>query len=203
MRETIAAINELSARVGEISQLIERLAKDSEESGSFTEMITNIAEQTNLLALNAAIEAARAGEAGCGFAVVADEVRSLATHTKDATEKIENLININQQHTREAVDAMEQSKEQTEQSKVLAQKAGGGLGLIRDAVGSVISMNSTISEAADNQRMILADVNAGFNTISIKAEEAAAASSELTHYSNELSAMSQALKKLVSCFKLE
>lgn len=75
MAETMRGITDSSKQIGDIIQLIE-----------------GVAFQTNILVLNAAVEAARAGDQGRGFAVVASEVRSLAQRTASAARDIKQLI---------------------------------------------------------------------------------------------------------------
>ncbi|HIH0176824.1 TPA: methyl-accepting chemotaxis protein, partial [Staphylococcus aureus] len=69
----IAQIERLATEVGNSTEAMGHLKRESDKIGSVLDVIKSVAQQTNLLALNAAIEAARAGEAGRGFAVVADE----------------------------------------------------------------------------------------------------------------------------------
>lgn len=76
----------------EVASELVQLKGYIEQMVSITEIINSITSQTSLLSLNASIEAARAGEAGRGFAVVASEISGLAGQTKDATVKIEQLI---------------------------------------------------------------------------------------------------------------
>jgi len=115
-------IENLAGQVDAGSQVIERLAKQSEQIEVVLTVIHVIAEQTNLLALNAAIEAARAGETGRGFAVVADEVRALASKTQRSTGDIQAHIAALQAGAKEAVATISQA----------GTKASEGLLVLRD-----------------------------------------------------------------------
>ncbi|OQY52733.1 MAG: hypothetical protein B6245_23380 [Desulfobacteraceae bacterium 4572_88] len=89
-------IRQASASMSELTDAIEKISLESEETRKVISTIDEIAFQTNLLALNAAVEAARAGEAGLGFSVVADEVRNLAMKTakeaRNTASLIENIV---------------------------------------------------------------------------------------------------------------
>ncbi|WP_101506724.1 methyl-accepting chemotaxis protein [Erwinia sp. B116] len=78
--------------VAEVIQTMQAIEQSSARIGDIVSVIDGIAFQTNLLALNAAVEAARAGEAGRGFAVVASEVRVLAQRSATAAKEIGTMI---------------------------------------------------------------------------------------------------------------
>jgi aerotaxis receptor len=91
-RQTTEVTQRSHAAVQEVTDTMQAIHQSSQRIGEIIQVIDGIAFQTNILALNAAVEAARAGEQGRGFAVVAGEVRALAQRTTGAAREVKQLI---------------------------------------------------------------------------------------------------------------
>lgn len=155
------------------TELIQKLAQQTNEIENISRVITSITDQTDLLALNAAIEAARAGEHGKGFAVVADEVRKLAEASNQSANQIVALTNEIQQDTKNVELAIQESLTSVEQGV--------------DIIGNAGTSFNKILNAVDGMREQIEDVSAVTEEISAAAEEVTASVQELAAQSQIVS----------------
>jgi methyl-accepting chemotaxis protein len=175
------------------NETVQGLAEAAAKIGEVVNLINDIAGQTNLLALNATIEAARAGVAGKGFAVVAQEVKNLANQTAKATEEISTQINAVQEKTTGAVGAIEK---------------------IRNIIGEVNDIATTISSAVEEQgvstqeiaRSVLQaaqgtqDVNSNIESVNKAAGETGTAANQVLGAAQEMSRQAEVLRGEVEHF---
>ena len=201
VQQAVSQIGSLASEVEESAEAIAALNQESARIGSVLEVIRNVAEQTNLLALNAAIEAARAGEQGRGFAVVADEVRALAKRAQDSTEEIEGLIASLQRLAKGAVEKMDSSRNLTQRTVTLAGEAGAALLRITQAVSTIEQMNQQIAAASEEQSAVAENISESITRVRDIGEQSASASEQTAASSAELARLGVELQGLVAQFR--
>lgn len=202
VENTVNSIHRMNKEVAATSELVQKLAAQSQQIGTVLDVIRAIAEQTNLLALNAAIEAARAGEAGRGFAVVADEVRALAHRTQLSTREIELIVTQIRTETGNAVEAMQQSSLTAEEALKVSTAAGLALATITDQINKINDSNLVIASAAEEQAKVAREVDRNIVNISDLAIQSAAGANQTSASAHELSRLAIDLNELVTRFKL-
>jgi methyl-accepting chemotaxis protein len=154
VQRSLCISGELVHEIGNAADVVDRLAKDSQNMNKILDVINGIAEQTNLLALNAAIEAARAGEQGRGFAVVADEVRSLASRTALSTTEIRELLDKLISAADQSVSTMGLAREKANNNEEISLAVDKSLTKIKEQIGHISSMNSQIATATEEQSCV-------------------------------------------------
>lgn len=199
-QDTIQANDTLVEKIAAATETVTELAQHSKEIGSILDVIKSVAQQTNLLALNAAIEAARAGEQGRGFAVVADEVRTLAQRTQASTEEIETMISKLQSGTRNAVDAMDQSRQYSSESVNHLSRVGDALSAIDQAVEGIANMSVQIASASEEQSCVANEVSSNISAISNQADDTVDSAHRAEELTTELDRQSEQQQALVEQF---
>jgi methyl-accepting chemotaxis protein len=154
VQRSLLISGQLVHEIGNAADVVDRLAKDSQNMNKILDVINGIAEQTNLLALNAAIEAARAGEQGRGFAVVADEVRSLASRTALSTTEIRGLLDKLISAADQSVSTMGLAREKANTNEEISLAVDKSLTNIKEQIGHISSMNSQIATATEEQSCV-------------------------------------------------
>ncbi|QBF82937.1 methyl-accepting chemotaxis protein [Shewanella maritima] len=195
-------INQLSNDVEQVGEVIESLATHTKSIGGILDVIRAISEQTNLLALNAAIEAARAGEAGRGFAVVADEVRSLASRTADSTNEVQTMIDKLQAEASRAVDAMEKSRNRSQQGVSAVDEASQSLTGISQQIATISDMNIQVAAATEEQSTVVEDINRNVTEINDITQRTADTAQAAAAASESLNQLASRLDSLVASFKV-
>jgi methyl-accepting chemotaxis protein len=202
VEDTIQGMVRIAEVVRKSAETVEALGKSSDAIGEIVQVIEDIADQTNLLALNAAIEAARAGEQGRGFAVVADEVRKLAERTTKATKEIASMIKKIQKDTTDAVDSMKQGKVEVEQGREMANKAGEVLKEIITGAEKVTDVAALVAAASEEQSAAAEEISRNIESISSVTQQSAAGAQQIAKSAEDLSSLTQSLEKLVEHFKV-
>ncbi len=201
--ETIEGMNRVSEVVKKSAETVQALGKSSDEIGEIIQVIDDIADQTNLLALNAAIEAARAGEQGRGFAVVADEVRKLAERTTKATKEIATMIKQIQRDTEEAVVSMKEGTKEVEKGKELADLAGKSLKEIISGSDEVVNIVTQVAAASEEQSATAEEISKNIEAISNVTQESASGVQQIARAAEDLNRLTLNLQELISRFKIE
>jgi methyl-accepting chemotaxis protein len=197
------AMREIRVRVSGVTEEIVTLSERAQQIGIITETVDELADRSNLLALNATIEAARAGEHGKGFAVVADQVRALAEQSRQATAKVQTILDEVREATAAAVSASEEGARVVEQGLDLTARADDGIRNLTEIIREAAAAAEQIAASAHQQSVGMDEIAASMNHMedgTTQFLEGAEASEVAAQSLNELSAK---LAALVDRYRVE
>ncbi|MDH4225207.1 MAG: methyl-accepting chemotaxis protein [Deltaproteobacteria bacterium] len=175
-------------RMAEMLEAMESINQSNLDISKVIKMMDDFAFQTSILAINAAIQSAQAGVKGRAFSVVADEVRALANRSLDAAKETGQMI--------------EASLERSANGVALAKSTAEVFRGICSEVDEVSDLVGRISDASTSQAAGVGQVSKALTQVEEVTQQTAAQSEELLASSEELASQVEALRHMLSRFRL-
>ncbi len=214
--DVASGMSNLYETTQKIHSVISEMNQTSAEINEVASLIGSVSEQTSLLALNAAIEAARAGEHGKGFSVVATETGKLAEQSKQASQRISNLIDQMIGRSENAAEVIKQGIGQAQENSALTTQATGTFQSIFKELGEVLGKIDEVAESAQhmaerNDAMIGAVTQlsaiseqgmASTEEVAASVEEQSAGAEEVASLADNLADLADKLKQSTNAFKI-
>ena len=194
--DSTAIAGKAARRAEQANETVRALADSAQTIGQIIDLINRIAKQTNLLSLNATIEAARAGDYGKGFGVVAQEVKNLAQQTASATGEIARKVGEIQRATEDSVSAIGSVAEMVEDIDDTVRAIAGAVEQQGEATREIAS---NIQEAALGAQ----ELSSHGSTLAGAAEDAGKAADSVLSAADDLSEQTERLHGEVRRFLTE
>jgi methyl-accepting chemotaxis protein len=202
VRETIAGMTQIKARVDVIEENILALSERTQQIGEIIDAVNDIASQSNMLALNAAVEAARAGEQGKGFAVVAQEVRDLAERSSQATAQVKAILSDIQRATNATGMATEEGKKGVDAGVQLVGQMGETIDRLARVIGESTQSAAQMVAGGQQQTTGMEQIAVAMGNINQVTTQSLASTRQAERSAQELSDLARSLAEIVEQYRV-
>ncbi|MBI5249066.1 MAG: methyl-accepting chemotaxis protein [Desulfomonile tiedjei] len=165
--------------------------------------VQDLADQSNLLAVNASIEAARSGQHGKGFAVVAHEIKSLADQSREATDRVNKILQEIRKSVSSVVMATEEGNKAVLSGVEQSEAAGQSIQKLADSIGEFSRAAGLITSSTNKQFARVERVATAMRNVELAMNSSAEGSTQLQNEARRLEELARSLQDIVRHYKLE
>lgn len=201
--ESIKKMDQIRDTIQDSSKKIKKSSESAQAITEVTGIIQNITKQIEILALNAAIQAATSGESGREFTVVAQAVQELAFDSKEAANRILELVGDVQKDIGGAVDSMEKTTQEVVVGAKLTDQAGKALQEIKILSEAVANKIEETSQKIEEKSSDMTNISLEMKDLQDETQKTADIVRLTTEQVDRLKTISDELENSVHGFKVE